>query len=160
MFSTDFAQNVQVTVLNNTEQNMLISFLAEGCTNVAIAITKNNAIQYSHPLHPPHLWYQHPQSENPYRHCQVNILKPNQHTSYKYKGVGYLVETDRLIASYVLKENINKRFRNVTFNNYVYYENSRYILPIPTNTSKDTYLSITQNNPNDKLSATLLQISP
>lgn len=160
MFETDFTQNVKVTIFNNTEQNMLISFLADGCTDVTIAITKNSTIQHNHPRHPAHLWYSHPMSENPYRHCQVRILEPSQTTSYLYKGVGYTIETDRLVASYVLKNSIHKNLRNVTFTNYVYYDDSKYTLPISTNASQDTYLSITQDNPQNKLSTSILQLNP
>ncbi|WP_298775064.1 hypothetical protein [uncultured Shewanella sp.] len=159
-FETDFSQNVKVTILNNTEQDMLISFLADGCTDITIAITKNSSISHNHPRHPAHSWYSHPMSENPYRHCQVRILEPNQTTSYEYKGVGYTIETDRLIASYAFKNSIQKNLRNVTFTNYVYHENSQYTLPISTNTSQDTYLSITQDNPQNKLSTSILQLSP
>ena len=160
MFETDFTQNVKVTVLNNTEQDMLISFLAEGCTDITIAITKNSTIQHNNPKHPAHSWYSHPMSENPYRHCKVGILEPNQVTSYQYKGVGYTIETDRLITSYALKNSIRENLRNVTFTNFVYYENSKYTLPISTNASTDTYLSITQDNPQNKLSTSILQLSP
>ncbi|WP_299008752.1 hypothetical protein [uncultured Shewanella sp.] len=91
---------------------------------------------------------------------KVGILKPNQSTSYQYKGVGYAIETDRLITSYAFKDSIRKNLRNVSFTNYVYYEDTKNTLPISTNASKDTYLSITQDNPYNKLSTSLLQLSP
>lgn len=159
-FDTNFPQNTHVTVFNNTEQKMLISFLADGCTDISIAITKSESIEQNTPHHPAHLWYSHPMAENPYRHCKVDIIQPSQQVSYQYKGVGYLMETDRSIVAYALKEKTHKRLRNTTFQNYVYFDKSKHILPISTHRSRDTFLSIIQTDPSNKRNTELLQISP
>ncbi|MCL1125285.1 hypothetical protein [Shewanella surugensis] len=157
---TNIPKDTQVTVFNNTDQKMIVSFLAHGCTNLTIAVTRNKTIKHNNPNQSPHLWYRHPRAENPYRHCQVNILQPNQLTFYRYKGVGYLIETERFVVSYTLKENNHESIRNMIYHNYVYLENTKNSLPISARKSSDTYLSITQTNPSDKLTTALIQISP